>query len=994
MKKQIYLLLGLLMSFLLPSKAQEQTISGTVTAFENGMPLVGVSVKVKQTGSGSSTDDAGRYQIAALDGQTLVFSYVGYATQEIPVAESTIIDVQLTSDNPLEEVVVVGYGTQRRAEITGSVATIRGEQISAQAVRSPLQALSGITPGVEVLQNSGQPGSALSVRVRGGNSILGGNEPLYVVDGFPISGSLEIINPNDIVSMEVLKDASATAIYGSRGANGVVMVTTKKGTATGTKIEYNGYYGWQSVYKTMDMLGARDFAILANERAANDGVAPFFTDEEIASFGEGTDWQDAIFDTSPMQNHSVLIAGGSERTKFSISGNYLDQQGVILNSFYEQMQLRNTIDHELFKGWNISLNTIVNRSKSNILKSDNTERGSGVLSGALIAPPTIGIYNEDGSYRNIRAYAFSPDIAENPVMTALERTDLTTRKSLLANGALTGNLTDDLVLRTSVGVEYQNNRADFYSPRMFQVSANGDATLSYGEVMNVVNENTMTYTKRFGNGHEIKALGGLTSQRTITQGVTAGATGFALDLLTNLNLQSGNDPKIPQSYRTEYSILSWLGRVNYSYQDKYLLTASIRADGSSRFGRENRWGYFPSVAGAWRISGEEFWGDLSTTINDFKLRASWGKTGSTSIDPYQSQAVLLGLPVVFDDNLTVGYGPGGIQPNPELKWETTGQFDVGIDLGFWNNRLSLVFDYYHKKTRDLLTSSPLPLSSGYVSVPRNVGSVENKGIDASINGAIVDNDRFKWNVGVNLSMNRNKVLELADGADIFGATLGLPVGLPVSLVREGHPVGVFYGYVENGLTADGAINFVDLDGNGVINASDRTIIGDPNPDYILGINSSLTYKNLTLSFLLNCVQGNDIFNYGFTNIADGFSFGINQIQDVMGNYWTADNPNPNAKYPKISSTTVYRASDRYVEDGSYIRMRNVQLAYTFKNLRLKALNLENSQVYLSAQNLFTITDYSFYTPEVNTVGGGISRGIDQYGYPDARTFLLGVRLRF
>ncbi|GAA4785921.1 TonB-dependent receptor [Olivibacter ginsenosidimutans] len=993
MAKKVYLLLGMIIIFIIPAWAQ-QVITGAVTSAADGTPLIGVSVRVSGTSIGTSTNAAGHFQISARKGATLVFSYIGYISQDTLVGDSAVINIHLAADNALDEVVVVGYGTQRRSELTGSVSTVKGEQISAQAVRSPLQALSGVTPGVEVLQNSGQPGAALSVRVRGGNSLLGSNEPLYVIDGFPISGSLEQLNPNDILSLDVLKDASATAIYGSRGANGVVMITTKKGSATGTKIEYNAYYGWQSVYKKLDLLSAHDYAVLANERAANDGEIPYFTDDEIASFGEGTDWQDEIFSTQPIQNHSLLIAGGNEKTKFSISGNYLNQDGIILNSYYKQLQLRNTIDHELFKGWNVSLNTIINQGKSNILKSDNTERGSGVLSGALVAPPTLDVYNEDGTYSNIKAYAFSPDIAENPVMTALERTDLTTKKSLLTNGALTGNITKDLVFRSAVGLEYQNNRGDYYSPRMFQVSATGDATLSYGEVLNVVNENTLTYTKQLNDDHQIKVLAGLTNQKTTEQGVTTGATGFALDVLEDLALQTGNTPKTPTSFRTEYSVLSYLGRINYAYKDKLLLTASMRADGSSRFGKSNKWGYFPSVAAAWRISSEEFWNNLSETVNDFKLRASWGKTGNTSVLPYQSLNILTGLPVVFDDNIAVGYAPSNLQPNPELKWETTSQYDLGIDVGLWNGRMNLVADYYYKKTNDLLTSSPVPLSTGYLTQAMNVGSVENKGFEASLSGAIIEKTDFSWNMGINLSINRNKVLSLKDGADIFGTTLGLPVGLPVSLVREGYPVGVFYGYLEDGLTADGAINFVDLDQSGSITATDRTIIGDPNPDYTIGLNSTVSYKNFSLSFLINSVQGNDIFNYTYTNIADGFSFGINQIQDVMGNYWTAENPNQQATYPKISKNTKYLASDRYVYDGSYIRMKNIQLAYTFKNLKINTLSLANSQVYISAQNLFTITDYPNYSPEVNTVGGGISRGIDQYGYPDARTFLVGVRLKF
>lgn len=991
------LLQMLLMGMLLASSytmARQRTITGQVTSSADQSTLPGVSVKVKETGVGTSTNATGAYTISAAQGQTLVFSYIGYKVSEVTVETESVLNVQLESDNPLEEVVVIGYGTQKRSDLTGSVVTVKGEQIASQAVSNPLQALSGLTPGVEVLQSSGQPGAAISVRVRGGNSLLGSNEPLYVVDGFPISGSLANINANDILSMDVLKDASATAIYGSRGANGVVMITTKKGEPNRSAIEYHGYYGLQNTAKQIDMLNAREFATLANLRASNDGDPLAFTDSEIASLGEGTNWQDEIFRTGSIQNHSLLISGGTDRTTFGISGNYLDQEGIIINSRFQQMQLRNTIRHQLFEGWNISLNTIVNRTKNNILRSDNTERGSGVLSGALVAPPTVGVYNPDGTYTNIRAYYFSPDIAENPVMNALERVDnLATRSDLLSNAILEGRITKDLVLRSSVGVEYANSRADYYSPTISHRSATGDASIGYDEVLNVVNENTLTYSKRFREDHELNILGGITSQQTTEQGVVARATGFQTDLLQNLSLQSGNSPGTPTSYWTKYSILSGLGRINYSYKGKYLLTASLRADGSSRFGNENKWGYFPSAAAAWRVSDEGFWSAISPLVNDFKIRASWGKTGNTSVAPYQSLALLQSLQTVFDNNIAIGFAPGSTKPNPLLKWETTSQVDAGIDAGLWNNRLTLAVDYYYKKTSDLLTSSPVPLSTGYLNITQNVGSIENKGVDISLNAGILER-AVKWDMGVNFSLNRNKVLELSSGTDIFGETLGLPLGLPANLVREGYPVGVFYGYVEDGLTATGDINFVDLDNNGAINALDRTIIGDPNPDFILGLNSSLSYQNFSLSFLLNWVKGNDILNYNASNLADGFSFGINQVQDVIGNYWTPENPDPNAKYPRISSNTRYLLSDRFVEDGSYVRLRNVQLAYTFPSLGINNFSLAGSQVYIAAQNLLTFTNYSFYSPEVNTRGGGISRGVDQFGYPDARTFMLGLRLKF
>ena len=972
---------------------QGDTIRGTVVDAE-GNPLADATVRVAGSGRATSTDGLGRFVLSGVaTGAMLQITYVGFQAKTVKASGNAALFVQLEASSDLDEIVVIGYGVQRRADLTGAVASIKGGQLTAQAVSNPLQSLSGVSPGIEVLQNSGQPGNTVSVRVRGSNSLLGSNDPLYVIDGFPVLGSLETLNLNDIQSIDVLKDASATAIYGSRGANGVVMVTTKRGQAGRQQVAYSGYYGMQAPYKRIDMLDAREFATLANVRAANDGENPYFDATEIANMGKGTDWQEEIFEATPMQNHSLSLSGGSDRTAFSVSGNYLDQRGIIINSFYKQSQLRSTLDHMLFDGWKLMLNNMLSRINTNTLRSDNSSRGNGVLSGALVAPPTLGVYNPDGSYTDIRAYAFSPDIAQNPVLNARERMDMTTKSSLLSNAILEGRLAPYLTLRSSVGVEYSNNRGDFYSPSLIHITATGEGAIRYTELTNIVNENTLSYHRRFGGEHDLTVLGGLASQQTKEQGVLAKATGFQTDLLGNLNLQSASSPGTPESFRSKYAILSGLGRINYAFGNKYLVTASIRADGSSRFGKANKWGYFPSAAIAWRVSEEPFWSEWSHIANELKIRASWGKTGNTSVAPYQSLAILGAVSTVFDQNLTTGFAPGANQANPGLKWETTNQVDVGIDLGLWRNRVSLTLDYYYKKTVDLLNSTPVALSSGYTTMSRNVGSVENRGVDASISAVVVEGP-FRWDLAVNLSVNRNKVLALADETDIFGTTIGLPISLPVNLVRVGHPVGVFYGYREDGLTDAGDINFIDQDGNHVINTLDRTIIGDPNPDYILGISSTASYKNFTLSLLVNSVQGNDIFNFNASNIADGFSFGINQIRDVLGNYWTPENPNPNAKYPRISKNTRYLVSDRFVEDGSYIRLRNVQLAYTFSGLGVGKLDFSGSQVYIAAQNLLTITNYSFYSPEVNTIGAGISRGVDQFGYPDARTVMLGMRLKF
>ncbi|MGV3559300.1 SusC/RagA family TonB-linked outer membrane protein [Larkinella arboricola] len=971
------------------SALQERTINGTVTDAARNESLPGVSIIQKGTTRGTTTDKDGtfRMQIPNED-VVLVFSYVGYEKQEVAVGAQSTLTVQLKADEKsLDEVVVVGYGSVKKSDLTGSVSSVKGEAIQAQAIRNPVQALTGLSAGVQVLQNSGEPGSTLSVRVRGGNSIIGGNEPLYVVDGLPMAVSVGNINPNDIQSIEILKDASATAIYGSRGANGVVMITTKKGRGK-TTVEYSSYVGVQSVTRKIDMLNAKEFAQLANLRAANDKETPYFTETEINAMGKGTDWQDEIFRSAPIQNHTLSVSGGNDKTNFNISGSYFDQDGIIINSNYKQSQLRSTIGHSITKNLKVGLNTILVRRQSNSLFSENSERGAGVLSGALISPPTVGVRDASGKYSNVRRYPFSPDIAENPVAMAMERKNTNVNNSFLGNFHVEWSFLNGFTLRSSVGAQYALSRTDFYSPTIFQPTATGSASIAYSESLDIINENTLSYHKLFGKDHDLTVLGGVTSQQNSGQGLSAGATGFLTNTLENYSLQSGASPGIPNSSYSKYSILSGLGRVNYAYKGRYLLTGSIRADGSSRFGAANKWGYFPSAAAAWKVSEEAFWDDLRDVMSEFKLRTSWGMTGNTAVSPYQSLAVLSNVTAVFDQSLYIGFAPGSVQPNPRLKWETTTQFDVGMDLSFLRNRLQLTVDYYQKNTRDLLNSVPVSPSTGYSSTVRNLGNVQNHGIELALNAYLFEGP-FNWNLGVNFSHNKNKVISLNGGADIFGDILGntLPA---MSLVREGYPIGVFYGYVENGYDQNGNIVYRDLDNNGTINSLDRTIIGDPNPDFIVGLNSAMSYKNFSLNFLLTGILGQDILNYNLSNIADGFSFGINQVRDVLGNYWTPDRTD--ARYPKISKTTRYLGSNRFIEDASFLRMKNIQLAYTldgFGNGLLKG-----SQVYLAAQNLFTLTNYTFYSPEVNTRGAGISKGIDQFGYPDAKTFMVGLRLKF
>lgn len=966
-------------------------IVGTVTDIA-GQALPGVSVQVKGSTTGAATDINGRYNLNAPDNGVLVFTYIGFTTQEVPINNRNTINVQLTEDSQsLDEVVVVGYGTVKKSDITGSVGSVSGEDLTAYPVTDAVMGLQGKTAGVQVLQNSGAPGGTISVRIRGGNSLQGDNEPLYVVDGFALSEAPSAINPNDIESLEVLKDASATAIYGSRGANGVILITTKQGKSGETRVDFNSYYAIQEVGKTINLLNAKEFAELINERASNDGFPAYFTQEEVNSFSEGTDWQDALFRKAPMQNHSITVSGGSTKTQFSISGSYLGQDGIIVGSNIQRESLRANVTQAISDKVRLNYNAILTNTDNSQLNSDNGQKGNSVLGGVLGAPPTLSPRNPDGTYSNVQTYSFSPNSLQNPLALALERKEKSNNKSILAGAAITYEPISNLILRSSVGVESRFGRDNTYSPTILPTSPTGSANVSSFERTNILNENTVTYNKEINDVHDITLLGGITYQQNISKNFgTGNVTGFSTDELETNNLQSGSVPGNPTSGESKWVLFSYLGRVNYSYKGTYLLTTSLRADGSSRFGDGNKWGYFPSAAFAWRAINESFAENLDF-LSDLKVRLSYGITGSTALAPYQTLNTLNSYSIVYDDQRYTGYGPSLTQlANPYLKWETTAQSDIGLDIGFIKNRLYLTFDYYRKDTKDLLENVPMPTSSGYSSTTRNIGKIRNTGVELGLNAKILAR-AFKWDMNVNFSKNKSKVTELADGSDVFGVTLPQPLSVAVNLVRVGEPVGVFYGYIEDGLNDQGAIKYKDLDGDGSITLEDRTIIGDPNPNFLYNLSSNMSYKNFQLDWSFQGKQGGDLFNVNLSSQGSSIYFGENQLKEVYDSHWSVSNPDPNAKYPKLSANATFRESDRYVEDGSFLRLKNVQIAYKvpLKNTWLKGL-----QIYASGQNLLTFTKYSWYDPEVNTRGGSnsVSIGIDNTGYPNAKTYTFGARI--
>ena len=974
---------------------QSRSFSGKVTD-SSGTSLPGVTVVVKGTIIGTITDINGNYWLTnILDNATLQFSFVGMKRQEILVGNKTTINVTLSEETVgIEEVVAIGYGTVKKSDLTGSVGSVSSKDLTAYPVTDAVIGLQGKTAGVQVIQNSGAPGATISVRIRGGNSLMGSNEPLYIVDGFALSDTPDNINPKDIESMEILKDASSTAIYGSRGANGIVLITTKRGKIGKSEITFDSYYSVQQVGKKLDLMNAKQFTELANARAKNDGFAPYFTADAVNSFQDGTDWQDVVFQTAPIKNYSINFSGGKEDSQYSISGNYFGQDGVLVGSGIERENFKANFSQKIGSKIRLSYNALLTNTDLSQISSDNGLRGNSVLSGALIAPPTISPFDTSEKYSFLTPYSFSPNLLVNPLALALELKQKSNKKYILAGTEFSYEPSKNILFKTSLGIETFLNRNDTYSPSIILGTPTGKANILSGERMNILNENTLSYTKELNKKHVFTLLGGITYQQNTYKSFTTGdVTGFTTDQLGTNNLQAGSVPGTPASNSTKWVLFSYLCRINYSYKDTYLLTGSIRADGSSRFGQTNKWGYFPSFAIAYRAINEQFVKNL-TFISNLKFRLSWGETGSTAISPYQTLNTLSAYQTAFSKQMYIGYAPSMTNlANPDLKWEKTIQSNLGVDVAFLQNRLSLTFDYYIKNTKDLLANIPLQMSSGYISTVRNLGQIRNSGIELGINAKIINN-AFNWNASLNVSRNRNKVIELAGGSDIFGEPMPLPLGVAVNLVRQGYPIGVFYGYKEDGLDANGAIKYKDLDGIAGITSNDRTIIGDPNPDFIYNVGSRMSYKNFELNFDIQGKQGGDIFNNNLTAIGSSFYFGENQLKDVYYNHWDPANPNPNAKYPIISSKTKFLASDRYVEDGSFVRLKNLQLAYNFDVTKRNLRWIKSLQIYVSAQNLLTVTKYSGYDPEINTRGGSnsVSLGIDNTAYPNVKLYTVGVHL--
>jgi TonB-linked SusC/RagA family outer membrane protein len=974
------------------------SVTGTVQD-EDGQPLIGVNILVKGSGTGTVTDLDGAFSLELSDGQeTLVFSYTGYEVQEVPVNGRNRLQIIMTeSISQLEEIVVVGYGTVRKRDLTGSVGSLESKEFEDEVISNVSQGLQGKVAGVNVTTGTGAPGGNMIVRIRGNNSVIGSNDPLYVIDGFPVTSGnigetniLSTINPGDIESIEVLKDASATAIYGSRGSNGVILITTKQGKSGANRVDFETSMGMRNVERTIDMMNSEQFIELANERLVNDGLNPQFSPQEAAALAQtNTDWQDEIFRPALVQNHTLRFSGGNDQTRYLVSGNYFSEEGIILGSDFERGSMRFNLDKEIGSRFELSSRLTFSRSVNNQINDDL------VMISVLQAPPFFEPYNEDGTYvpgAELKPFAFSPSTGDNPVAVAREQLNKNRIDRVLANISGSYQLLEGLTLKVLLGVDQLSTQRDAFSPRVVEGGLPaGSGSKRFASTSSFLNENTLNYNATLGGNDRLDVTIGYTWQHEETDALTGSASGFVTDDLKSDNLGAGAFFGAPNTSFSEWTLLSFLGRANYSLNDKYLFTLSGRRDGSSRFGDGNKWGFFPSAAFAWRLAEEPFIKNNLTHISDLKFRASWGVSGNQAISPYQSLQRFTDVGLAFGGTTTTGFVAANLG-NPDLRWETTEEFNVGLEFGLWNQRLSFSADYYVKNTEDLLALVNLPPTAGFATTLQNIGSTRNSGVELNLGAIIMRRNQLRWDANVNLAANRNEVTETASGQDIIAPDVEV-LGA-ANIVRQGEPLSAFFGFETDGLTEDGMFNFVDQNGDGQVNNSDRVILGNPYPDFFYGLSTSFSYGNFSVRLNIQGELGKQIWNQNRYRFMASFHRGANAVADVV-NRWTPENPDPNAPYPRASGTLNQQPSDWYIEDASYLRLQNLRINY---NIPLNALNISGirtASIYFSGQNLITFTGYSWYTPDVNTWASGDLRiGVDRQSYPSARSLLFGLKVGF
>jgi len=964
--------------------ASDIKVSGKVTDNE-GLPLPNATILVKGNTTGVVTQVDGSYSITVQSSSSILeFSFIGYSKQQFTVGSRTVINVVLKPDvTSLKELVVVGYAVEQKALLTGAVGVVNSEAMN----KIPLATLDGVlqgqTSGLQVTQNSGTPGGAMSVRIRGVSSVSGSNQPLYVIDGIPVTtgdyaqvgyegqgtNALSDINPSDIESITVLKDAAAASIYGARATNGVVVITTKRGKTQKSTVNVNLSHGIQQVSKKLKMLDAREWMEYRNDLAGTQ----LYSQSQMDNITVNTNWQDEIFRTAPTTKVELSAAGGNEKTKFYISGDYFQQDGILKGTDYSRLNSRLNLDHSLTDKVSIGASLGISYAKTDRVEGDQSLHG--VLPNGISTPAIYPVYNTDGSYNQSGPYS-------NAISIVNGATNQNFSFRTIGNTFLNYNIIPGLTFSTKWGIDFLNFREHAFEYNTVQGQKyNGLGFEAYNNVMNTVSNNTLKYHRSIKK-HDFDLLAGYSFEKKQNRYSYTRAQDYPDE-----NLQyTVSAATIVQSYANalDEGTESFFGRLNYNYDNKYIASFSGRDDASSKFGPSNRWGFFPSGSLAWRI-GEEKWLRLPKQINELKIRTSYGLTGNDDITPFSYKA-LYGV-TKYDGKS--GYYPTNI-PNPDLKWETTAQFDVGLDLSLFNNRITLAVDYYNKQTKDLLLDRPLAESSGYSTITENIGRVENKGFEFSLSTVNLDGN-FKWNTMFNLSTNRNKVLELYNNTPIDD------IGRGSNRVMVGQPIGVFYTYKWLGIDpSTGDCVYADLNKNGRIDAGDRTVVGNPQPDFIGGITNSFSYKGFDLSVFLQFSYGNDVFN-GSRLYLESLTGGDNQLGSVTHRWKNVGDITdiPRATSDATATANNRRASSRFIEDGSYLRIKNVNLGYSFKKEWIKKLKLESLRVYVTAENLYTFTHYSGLDPEVNYAGNDNTIiGVDFFTYPQARSYNFGVNIKF
>ncbi len=990
------------------TQLQQKPVSGLVTD-ENKEPLPGVNVTVKGTTIGTITDASGKYILNNVpENSTLVFSFIGMTSQEISTEGRDMIDVVLQGEAiGLQEIVVIGYGTVKKGDLTGSVSSVSSSDFENQPVIRMEDVLKGRASGVEILKPNGAPGSGIKIRIRGANSINGNNDPLYVIDGL-VGADIASLNPNDIETISVLKDASSTAIYGSRGANGVVLITTKTGKIGDASIHFDAFYSLDNISKTYDLLNGAQYMQIVNERNAALGVDPQFTDSEIAAVraSGGTDWQKEVFRTGGTQNYQLSFKGGTEKTQYYLSGTVADQEGIMINSNYKRYGLRSNINSKLSDKFNLAFTMYSTYEQA---RNNYNQNGRNNPAGtALIFPPNIPVWDE-----TTNNYTISPPygpIAGNPVFEAKETIYDSNKFSTLSNLRLYYHVTKYITLSVSGGAN-----GYFYDNPYLKTAAPGtpisntEAGHDNGNGWILQNTNSINYTRLFAEKHRIDVTAVYEQQVSTARTNGAWATGFPTIALGYDNLSLGSTRQVNSGYQN-WALQSFLGRLNYAFNDKYLLTGTFRADGSSKFYGDNKYGYFPSGAFAWRLSNESFIQSMNI-FSDLKLRASYGLVGSQAINPYKTLSLLaLGKFYSFNGTTSqsIGIGPG-ISANPNLKWETTAQTDIGLDFGVLEGRISGTIDYYHKKTTDLLMDVSIPFYNGGGSLTQNVGSLENKGFEFLLSGVIMNRSDFRLSSNVNFSINRNKILDLGENKEIFtdGGYSGASYAAPPFILKVGEPLGQFRGLVSLGLwksneaaeaaeygKVPGDSKYLDIDGNKSYGGEDMVNIGSAQPDFIWGWNTDFGYKNFDLTININGVHGNQVWNQTrWLMISMGADIKNPTSVEIL-NRWTPSHENTDV--PGFSSSnTTYAQSSQFIEDGSFIRLSNVTLGYSFPQSILHNV-LKEARIYVSAQNLFVITKYSGLDPQLTStpIWSDVAQGIDNGTYPATRIFTFGLKVGF